>query len=181
MSDWYAMLTRPKNEFDAVNELRKRGLDAWTPKEVVWKQVRRRDALGRTRKTRMPVEFPEAPRYVFFSFGDNWQNWGIPFRSRFCSAVIMEGPERPARADQRAFMAYMAQNDRKAFRAYGKGSVNQRKSFKPGDMVSIKSGTWEGRTVALSDIVSKYHGKVILELFGAAREVTVDLAHLEAA
>jgi len=172
---YYALRTRPQAEFKAAARLKSMGEDDGTIKPYVPKETtRRRISAGKIRE----VERPVVPGLVFAGFIGPvpWATvTDLPEVSGFfCRAGAPV--EIPGLAIQRlrAIEAELAEME-----AYWQRQRSPR-VFRAGDKVALKSGAFAGR-VAEVRRARKDQLRVVLELLGSEREVTVGVESVEAA
>jgi transcription termination/antitermination protein NusG len=159
---WRVIMTEPRREKLAIEELRRAGYDAWYPQETVW--VRKANKHERAR-----VNQPLFPRYVFVALRSNATK-----AIRDCKHVTALLPYRPAsalisnlydRQQGREFDAERAERD-------------YRKSLE-GKTLPITDGPF----ASFDGIVTRAEHErliVLVNIFGRMTEVALDYSQIAA-
>ena len=163
----YAFWVSPQRELAAQKILRARGYDVFVPVET--KFYRRKHAKKREEKT-----YPMMVGYIFIGFDDP-SDWPAVMRFDVVKSIVGFGG-CPSRFTAKA-MLYLHGLSGESIAH--KASVNTRKSFAPGDMVSIERGALKGTSCRVESVRGQ-KARLVFELLGCPSiEVPVDA--LEAA
>ena len=164
---YYVLTVAPGRELDAELILRNRGWDVTTPSE--FRMVRKG-----IRRTYTEVRRPLTPRYLVIS-----HRGPLPvYRLREENQGIVSG--YLSFADGCPYQIAKALIDDLLAKGAKSVAKNLGKSFKTGDDVTIDSDAWAGHTGPLKSLDGD-QAIVLLNLFGAAREVPISVHNLKAA
>lgn len=175
---WHCLYVAPKEEFLCERELRRMGFEAFVPVER--KYITRRSITGRRLPPKIKT-YPMLLRYTFVGFKDGVVGWGsIIDHPRYFMRPVGMKSDRPYtfNADQIGAIASFASRSL----PYAT-SVNPHKAtlvVQPGDTARILDDNFYGHSGRV-DSVTAGKAKVLINMFGSMRPITVALSKLEAA
>lgn len=169
MPIWYAFRVPPQKEFVAQTILTRRGFTAVVPSEVRF--LRRSRSSRKTRERTSPL----LHGYVLIPFEGEPQ-WHHLFNLGIIQSVVGFGGV-PAQIRPDAIDAILKLS---RIPVPHRSSVNTRRSLAIGDCATLNGRGFQNYPVRVEEIKGEA-AKVMLEMFGATREVFVSLSELEAA
>ena len=167
----YVFRTAPMKETAAETLITERlGLPVFLPREIKWKRFGRQ-----SRKT--AVVYPMLPRYIFADVPSSNVNaalYAINALNPINGVIGVAGV--PTAIPRDAIMRLMKMSGT----ALPTKVQPLHKSFVAGDRVEISKGPFRGTVVPVIGIHGR-HAKVIMDMFGASMEISIELEALEAA
>jgi len=153
---WFVVQSRPHKELFASRNLANQGFRVFLP------QLRK--SIRSARRVR-EVERPLFPRYLFVEMDLHRQGWRSILGTYGVTRLVMEGP-RPLPAPRGLVEGLIARSD-----AYS--VVDLSLSLTPGQSVELLSGPFAGKIGALVELEGAERVRVLLEILGAKREISV--------
>jgi transcription antitermination factor NusG len=158
---WYVVQTRPGKEALAVSNLRRQGFEPFLP------QVRR--TVRHARRTRELLR-PLFPRYLFLPLDLGRDRWRPLLGTIGVASVIMDG-ERPRATPPGLVEELIAASD-------WSGNLDLSHRLAVGGSVKLLRGPFAERIAQLVELEDGDRVRVLLEVLGAARRVSVQAADL---
>lgn len=191
MTIWFGLCVTAQKEFRAAQMIRDNGIVTFVATEYRWRQR----GGGDRRRIRAP--YPFLPGYVFVGFDDHDIPWHLVFGC-YQARVVRHRRTQPTwrRNDlvhsilgafgmpQRiphAVMEYLFKRTAKLDEAVT--SSNMFRTFKVGDLIRLADREYEAFaewSFPVTEIVDD-RVKVLMEMFGSRREITVPMASVVAA
>lgn len=167
----YAFRTAAQKEFAAETLITERlGLPVFLPREIKYKRV------GLKRK-RVAVVYPMIPRYIFADVPSSHVNAALLAISALNPVQGVIGIAGvPAVIPREAIQRLMKLSGT----ALPTKVQPVHRSFAAGDRVEISKGPFRGNIVPVIGITGR-HARVIMDMFGAIMEISIELEALEAA
>lgn len=160
---WYVVRTKPKAEFRAAYNLKLAGFETFLPVEKVWIRHARR----KEEKTR-----PLMPRYMFINFNLTATPWAPILMADGVERLLISANHLPVKVPDEA-IEELKGLIRVGY--YDETKVGWQ-GARPGDQLLLTKGPFRDFTVALKAVQPRKRVDIILNLFGALRELTVPLA-----
>lgn len=165
---WFVARVRPRRELDAIRDLGRCGVFAWTPMRGVWRRANRFCLRKRL------VRFPAAPGYVVVGLDPAWLRWVAVLGCEEVAGLV--GGDQPRRLSTAAVTAIAAMSDdAPAVERF----MASRYEFRVGKLVEVRDGPLSG----LVGIVTGLDGaeaRLLVTMFGAEREAVVASSALAA-
>ena len=162
---WYLVVTKPKSEFKAQENLSRQGYEIYLP--LV--QTSRRSNGKNVKRTEAFF-----PRYLFISLDKETDNWS-PIRSTIGVAGMVRFGGMPAVVPEN-----MITNLKNNENEFGLQSF-EKKELKQGDKVEIIDGPFEGYQAVYQKMKSTERVSVLLDIVGKNTQVTLSVNELEIA
>ncbi len=162
---WYLVVSKPKSEFKAQENLLRQGYEVYLP---LVQNTRRRNGKN--------VKRTEAffPRYLFIHLDKENDNWS-PIRSTLGVAGMVRFGGMPAEVPE-SLIENLKQNENES----GCQEI-ERKELKKGDKVEIIDGPFEGYKAVYQKMKSTERVSVLLDIVGKNTQVTLSIHELEIA
>lgn len=170
---WYALRVPPQKEFVAAEILRRKGLATFLPVERLW---RRKNKYVKEKVLRT---YALMPRHVFTGFSKCEVSWFNVFSLPAIQGVVGRNGT-PLQLDEEGMARIMRLYENGIKAPDEQKWMQTHKEFKAGDMVEIVGGAFDGFKVPVVEIM-KSDARVIIELFGASKEVAISTEQLVAA
>lgn len=170
---WYAAVTAPGREDEAVRQALERGYEAFRPAKVLYRKVYR---STRSQKKRA-VEYPLMPRYVFIAV-ENYsalsELWALDIIHKFLGARL-SGRIRPADVKRLREMTEEAPKEQQA--------MITREEYSVGQWCEAVAGPLLGQILKVENITGDGKRKpwlahVTTQFFGSKQLVTLSLDSL---
>ena len=158
MNPWYAVLTKPRREVVAEENLRNQGFRVYLPRLAA--EQRRGGKWIRS------VE-PLFPRYLFITAGRDRQSFASVRSTKGVASMVSFGGQ-PAVVPVAIIDALKSHEDPDT------GACGRRKPFEPGDPVEFRSGPFAGLDGVFAMDAGQERVFVLLEFLGKVNKVKVD-------
>lgn len=162
MQAWYLIMTKPKQDALAEQNLLNQGYQVYRPRVRVKKQKRGKLVAS--------IE-SLFPRYLFIELCDQSQNWA-PIRSTLGVANLVRFGCEPAKVDS-AVIAMIKDNEVNASE-----QLVELDGFKLGEALQVNQGPFIGLEVKLQSFDSEQRIMALIELLGKAQILAFDLAEV---
>lgn len=162
---WYLVVTKPRSEFKAQENLLRQGYETYLP---LVQAPRRRNGKN--------IKRTEAffPRYLFISLNKETDNWS-PIRSTMGVAGMVRFGGMPAVVPENMIINLKSNENE-----FGLQSL-EKKELKFGDKVDIIDGSFEGYKAVYQKMKSTERVSVLLDVVGKNTQVTLSIHELDSA
>lgn len=160
---WWAIMTVPQREFDAVGALADRGLEAFTPVERKWVRVRRGP------RPRAPRAYPMFRGYVFVA-SDRFP-WGVLNADKHLLRGVVSCGGRPLQIPREQIDAVRRLSETVVPYCWA-GDPHQALSV--GVLVEIVEGPFAGQKTRI-DAITMGRVTALIDLLGGPRAVEFDM------
>lgn len=162
---WYLIVTKPKSEFKAQENLLRQGYEVYLP---LVQNIRRRNGKN--------IKRTEAffPRYLFILLNKETDNWS-PIRSTIGVAGMVRFGGLPAQVPN-ILVEKLRENEDE----FGLQVINT-KELKKGDKIGIIDGPFKGCIAIYQKMKSTERVAVLLDIVGKNTQVTLSVHELEIA
>lgn len=156
---WHVVICKPRQEFIALDNLRRQGFHTYLPRI----QVRRR-LQGRWMSSVQPL----FPRYLFVSVEQGVQNTAV-IRSTHGAVGLLRFGSEPARVPEKIIDALVAREDPST----GLIIENPAEQYQSGDRVKMLDGALAGIEGIFASMSGDDRVVVLIELLGKTNQVCV--------
>lgn len=162
---WYLVVTKPRSEFKAQENLLRQGYETYLP---LVQAPRRRNGKN--------IKRTEAffPRYLFIRLDKEKDNWS-PIRSTIGVVGMVRFAGMPAVVSENMIASLKCSENEFGFQSF------EKKELKLGDKVDIIEGPFEGYKAVYQKMKSSERVSVLLDIVGKNTQVTLSIHELDIA
>lgn len=154
---WYVVLTKPKQEQRALQNLQQQGFEAFLP--CIKKEVLRKNTLQQ-------IQEPLFKRYLFIFFNESTSPWHLIRHTLGVTELVKFGGK-------------LATLNKDIITALKEINHPEKTLYTAGDLLTVTDGTFKGLEVIFSIKDSEQRALVLIEMLNKTQHITIDFHALK--